>query len=95
MTKRANVFGFPVEDRPPDWPDCAVVLVDALRDYLWRLELDNEAYEFDYRLEHGASPPTNKEAERKWNVLMQTAKLLLKQLEEDEVDPFLAERLKR
>jgi hypothetical protein len=93
--KRRNVFGFEIEDQPPNWPDCAVALVDALRDYLWRLEIDNDDYESDYRMEHGTLPPIDKEAARKWNVHVQTAKLLLKQVEADEVDPWVLSRLKR
>lgn len=95
MTKNINAFCFPVEDQPPNYPDCAVALVDALRDYLWRLEIDNECYEEDYRMEHGTSPPFDKGAERKWNVHVQTARLLLKQVEADEVDPWVLSRLKR
>jgi len=94
--RQPSVFGFEYTDDPPDWSDCNVALVDALREYLRRLELDNEAYEEDYRAEYGTAPPIDDEdAARKWQEHLQTAKLLLKQIEDDEVYPQLIERLKR
>jgi hypothetical protein len=90
--KRVNVFGFPIEDRPPDYSECTVALVDALRDYVWRLQLDSDGYDEDAR---AAGELPDPKTEHKFNLHLQTVKLLLKELEKDEVDPALGERLKR
>jgi hypothetical protein len=85
-------FDLPVEDRPPNWPDCNVALIDALRDYIWRLQLDSDGYDEDVR---AAGELPDRAMVRKWNRHLQAVKLLLKELEKDEVDPALGERLKR
>jgi hypothetical protein len=87
--KRVNVFGFPIEDEPPNFPESNVALVDALRDYILRLERDSDDYETDRLAEGTPITAEEKEYERKFNRHLQAAKLLLKEIEKDEVNPSL------
>jgi hypothetical protein len=90
--KRVNVFGFPIPEPIPDYAESMVALVDALSDYILRLERDADDYETDAL---AAGEPPNEEEERKFNRHLQAAKLLLKEIQNNEIDPSLGERIKR
>jgi CCR4-NOT transcriptional regulation complex NOT5 subunit len=82
---RIDLFGFPIDDLP-NYPESNVALVDALRDYILRLERDADDYETDAL---AAGEPKNEKEERRFNRHLQAAKLLLKEIENDEVNPSL------
>lgn len=87
--KRLDVFGFPIEDEPPNFPESNVALIDALRDYILRLERDADDYETDRLAEGTPISAEERKCERKFNRHLQAAKLLLKEVESDEVNPSL------
>jgi hypothetical protein len=66
----------------PTYPEATVILIDALRDYI---RMDNDA-EADAQIEGWTCTA---EERRKWAMHMQLIRLLLKELEEREVDPWL------
>jgi hypothetical protein len=86
---RFDSFGFPIDDDPPDFPESNVALVDALRNYILRLERDADDYETDRLAEGTPISAEERECERKFNRHLQAAKLLLKEVESDGINPSL------
>jgi hypothetical protein len=84
----ANELTRMLADKPLEYSESVTLLVDALREYMRTDEEANANWETDKYTTPREQWPTLEQT-RKWQAHMQLVRLLLKELEAKDVDPWL------